>query len=339
MHRRPLVTLATAALLTVALSSCADNNGGAASTGSESNGGPASVKEFTMGVFNVPSSFYAGTAAGNFGKVGLKTTQIDSGPAALPLVKRGDLAGIIDASAPPVLIAGDKKIDVKIVWVTDKYDYRLVVNPSIKSAADLKGKKIAIVPGSILEYVLDKYLEKNGLKSSDVSKVDLPPESMPAALKTGQIDGGYVWEPNASNMISSGGVELATDSDIAVVIMSSEFVAKNPDSVQGLVCGLAKTQDAYKSNPDTAYQSVASEIKLEKSQIAQLMPAKNVLSSKEVVSQMKTGGNPTQLAMLFSDIGGWLHSHDRIQEAPTAADISKLFAPSFAQKAAAGKCP
>jgi len=65
----------------------------------------------------------------------------------------------------------------------------------IRSAADLRGRKIATGRGSIGHYVLLRVLEREGLKPADVSIVFLSPGDAKAAFSSGAIDAWATWGP------------------------------------------------------------------------------------------------------------------------------------------------
>jgi len=66
---------------------------------------------------------------------------------------------------------------------------------SIRSEADLKGKRIATGRGSIGHYLLLRVLERAGLKPSDVTIVFLAPSDAKAAFATGSVDAWSSWSP------------------------------------------------------------------------------------------------------------------------------------------------
>ena len=70
-----------------------------------------------------------------------------------------------------------------------------VVRAEIKTAADLKGKKIATRKGSTAEYFLTTYLIKNAINPADVNIINLSPEENAPALLAGNIDGFFIWGP------------------------------------------------------------------------------------------------------------------------------------------------
>jgi sulfonate transport system substrate-binding protein len=63
----------------------------------------------------------------------------------------------------------------------------------IRSAADLRGRKIATGRGSIGHYVLLRVLEREGIKPAEVSIVFLSPGDAKAAFSSGSIDAWATW--------------------------------------------------------------------------------------------------------------------------------------------------
>lgn len=100
--------------------------------------------------------------------------------------------------------------DVKITGITDG-DFMLVAgkNSGIKSIQDLKGKKIAISEKTVIEYTLDKILEKNSITPEEVEKVAIPPiPTRLEMLKNNQVDAALLPEPFSSFAMNDGAVLL-----------------------------------------------------------------------------------------------------------------------------------
>jgi sulfonate transport system substrate-binding protein len=66
-------------------------------------------------------------------------------------------------------------------------------NSPIRTAADLRGRKIATGRGSIGHYVLLRVLEREGIKPAEVSIVFLSPGDAKAAFSSGSIDAWATW--------------------------------------------------------------------------------------------------------------------------------------------------
>ena len=75
---------------------------------------------------------------------------------------------------------------------------------SIKTVKDLKGKRVAIFPGSTQEVVILERLRAEGLAVGDIQPIRLSFSDMPAALARGDIDAYVGAEPGPSISIANG---------------------------------------------------------------------------------------------------------------------------------------
>jgi sulfonate transport system substrate-binding protein len=122
-------------------------------------------------------------------------------PAAQPLgeaLNAGaiDVGGLGDA---PLIFAYAAGAKVRAVAATRStpVDLAIIVPDSspIKTAADLKGKRIATTRGSIGHYLAVATLERAGIKLSDVSLLFMQPADAKAALASGNVDAWSTWDP------------------------------------------------------------------------------------------------------------------------------------------------
>ncbi|MET0500633.1 MAG: ABC transporter substrate-binding protein, partial [Candidatus Binatia bacterium] len=103
--------------------------------------------------------------------------------------------------------------DLTVIATETRYvPLRMMVNASIQSTADLKGKKIGAGRAGLDEYATLLYLEKLGLTpGKDVQIIYLAGgvPSRAAAMKQGLIDGVAVNPPNEYDLEQAGYRELA----------------------------------------------------------------------------------------------------------------------------------
>lgn len=140
------------------------------------------------------------TAAGLISKLPFHAVWSDftSGPPMLQAVGSGsvDIGGVGDA--PPVVAAsGNYKVAIVGARTANPLSAALLVpkNSPIHSVAQLRGKKIAIAPGSSGNYHLLAVLAKAGIPVQDVTLDDLQPADALAAFASGQVDAWDVWSP------------------------------------------------------------------------------------------------------------------------------------------------
>jgi NitT/TauT family transport system substrate-binding protein len=78
------------------------------------------------------------------------------------------------------------------------------VNSDIKSIKDLKGKKVAIWPGSTQEVVILERLKAEGMTIKDIQHVRLPFSDMAPALARGDVDAYVGAEPGPGISLANG---------------------------------------------------------------------------------------------------------------------------------------
>lgn len=109
------------------------------------------------------------------------------------------------AGADLVAVAGDTLVPI----------YALVVHPSIKTYADLKGKRLAVAgPTDPLNYIMARMLAANGLTPADYEMLGLggTPTRL-AAVEKGGVAGALVNQPSDFKAIASGLRLLGYSSD------------------------------------------------------------------------------------------------------------------------------
>ena len=84
-------------------------------------------------------------------------------------------------------------------YSSDTLILRNDLKDTVKSARDLKGKVVAInAPASVLQFMLGRFMETDGLGIEDVQTINMPWPSMGPGLETKAIDAGTVVEPFAA---------------------------------------------------------------------------------------------------------------------------------------------
>jgi NitT/TauT family transport system substrate-binding protein len=145
----------------------------------------------------------------------------------------------------------EQGVPVKICYLGHRDGSEIVVakNSSIRSLADLKGKKVAI-PSlySNQNFVIHKLMEDYGMKPEDISFIILPPPDMPTSLAAGAIDGYFVGEPFCAKAeLDSIGRILYFARDIwpnfisCALVVHEDLIRDKPDVVSDLVRGIAES--------------------------------------------------------------------------------------------------
>ncbi|MBS0450416.1 MAG: sulfonate ABC transporter substrate-binding protein [Proteobacteria bacterium] len=175
--------------------------------------------------------------------VSVKWTEFTAGPVQLEALNVGSIDFGDVGEAPPIFAqaAGAPLAYVAATQPRPQTEAVLVPKDSaLKSAADLKGKKVALNKGSNVHYFLVKLLEKNGLAYSDVNVVFLPPADARAAFEKKSIDAWVIWDPfsaaaeqalEARRLVDATGVV----NNRAYYFSSLGYAEKNQDVIKVLI--------------------------------------------------------------------------------------------------------
>lgn len=132
----------------------------------------------------------------------------------------------------------------------------------VKTAADVKGKKIG-VPGfnSVADVMFKKWLKNNGVKLEEVTFIETPFPQMPDLLKGGTIDGVVAVEPIRSRIVGAGigyripeefYVAVNPDTVLAFWSANGAWAKANPEVIKNFRACLAEGLASLKANPEKA---------------------------------------------------------------------------------------
>ncbi len=133
-------------------------------------------------------SIYVADAKGFFKDEGLENeTVVISGPLSIAALLSGDVD--YSGAGGSGMRAALKGAPIKgIMFQADKVTFYLVADPNIKSAADLKGKKIAIgSPGDTQDRIMTMFAERGGVAARDIIRISMGADTNTRvmAIKTG----------------------------------------------------------------------------------------------------------------------------------------------------------
>jgi NitT/TauT family transport system substrate-binding protein len=204
------------------------------------------------------SFFWVAQRSGSFERYGLKVE---------PIYIRGGRAGV------QALISGDVKIEMQgalgvisawaqgakdlryIAAVGNRLDYILVADRSIKTAADLKGKRVGISQlGASTDFIARFALRRLGLNAEkDVTLLGVGGAGERwAALSGGHVQATVV-QPPFTLLARKAGLPILVDLakvdfeyTISGVVTTASFIRSEPETVMNFMRGLADGMDVYR---------------------------------------------------------------------------------------------
>ena len=132
----------------------------------------------------------------------------------------------------------------------------VVAKKSIKSIAELKGKRVAFLEGSIAQFYLSYLLKREGLSEKDITAVNMGSTGdAGAAFVAGRVDAAVVWEPWLSKGKSAPDSHVLIDSSktpgliIDTLAFRQDVVKSRPDDVRKVVRAVGQAVDYWRKNP------------------------------------------------------------------------------------------
>jgi NitT/TauT family transport system substrate-binding protein len=204
--------------------------------------------------------------------VKLDTSTFNAGPQVVEALNSGALDASYIGPNPAInAFAQSGGEAIRIISGATSGGAFLVVKPDIKSAKDLKGKKVASPQlGNTQDVALRTWLKKKGLKTDTAGggDVSILPQDNAQTLdlfKQGQIDGAWVPEPWATRLVQEGGGKVLVDERTlwpkgryvtTQLIVRTDFLKDHPDAVKRLLEGQVAANELIKNDPQRAEQLV-----------------------------------------------------------------------------------
>jgi len=208
----------------------------------------------------------------HLGATKLTVSTFNAGPAAIEALKSGAIDATYVGPGPATnayINSGGKALTVVAGAATGGTS--LVVDPSIISAAGLKGKKVSTPQlGNTQDIALRYWLRQHGLKTDlqgggDVNVIPQDNAQIVDAFKAKLIVGAWVPEPYATRLVQAGGKVLVDERDlwprkrfaITLLAVRTDFLKAHPDIVTALLAGDLDATDLIAKDPAQAQRDVA----------------------------------------------------------------------------------
>ncbi|WP_264989406.1 ABC transporter substrate-binding protein [Lysinibacillus piscis] len=204
----------------------------------------------------------------------LLTKQTDTGLAAdyalLNSLSKGDL--VIVSS----LTGSSKEVN--------SLDYsEILAVADVKSADDLKGKKIGVAKGTVLEYFWARYFEYLNISESDVHYIPYStPDEAIVGVKKGDIDAVIASGALLEKFKSIEGVhsldKLSSVKDLNItsyLVADRQFAEENQDAIAQLIAGINEGIAYVKENPEGTADIAYDELKVAKEDVLRDLKRQN----------------------------------------------------------------
>ncbi|HEY3870330.1 MAG TPA: ABC transporter substrate-binding protein [Actinocrinis sp.] len=283
--KRPLLNRTllggVAALTLAATAACATATAGTSTASSSatatSSGTPAT--SLRLGYFANVTHATALVGVGNgifqgkLGKTKLTTTIFNAGPDEMTALLAGQLdAAFVGPSSALNAWIQDKHSGLTIVAGAEDAGAELVVSSSITSASQLKGTTLADPQlGNTQDVALRYWLKQQGYNTNlqgggDVSITPTSNSTVVSLFGQGKIQGAWVPEPYASELVQAGGHVLVDEKTLwpggnfatTNLVVANSYLAAHPQTVEELIEGEIEANN-YIDQDSSQAQTVANQ--------------------------------------------------------------------------------
>ena len=311
---------------------------------------PAQAADVTIGYQLVYGPWKANMdklRAEGLGGKSIEFVKFNSGAEVINAMASGSIDIALNGSSPTA--AGfSRGVGMQVVYIYDNINdaEALVVDSSITSPQDLRGKTIAVPFGSTTHFHMMFALEQFGIAPRELKVIDMSPPDMGAAWERGDINGGFVWDPALGRMKGKGKV-LLTSGDLSnwgkatfdAMVARNDFTRDNPGFMCQWIKMVAAADADFRSNPQDyaagtpKADAIAKVVGGESSEVGDVLALYDFPSLEQQVSATWLGGGVQNALKAASE---FLKAQGKLDRVLDSYDASAT--PQFAKMALDGKC-
>jgi sulfonate transport system substrate-binding protein len=189
--------------------------------------------------------------------IGVKWTEFPAGPVLLEGLNVGSIDFGTVGEAPPIFAqaAGARLVYVGHEPASPSSEAIVVPKGStLRTVADLRGKKVVLNKGSNVHFLLVRALEKAGVPWGEIQPIYLPPADARAAFERGSVDAWVIWDPFLAAAEQQLGARVLVDgrglvSNHQFYLAARSFAEQHPDVNRILLEEIARVDEWGRANP------------------------------------------------------------------------------------------
>ena len=308
-----------------------------AATSSLSFAAPATLNVATV-VWIGYGPFYIAEALDLYKKQGLSVKlQVFSDPALIPAALAGGSVQGAMMTYDQVIGQVAKGMPQKVVMPIDYSNGgdAIVASMAVTKVSDFKGKKVGFNPLSPSDFLLSYALTSNGLSINDITPVNMTPESVPAAMVSGQMPIGVTYEPSLSQILKQGGgkkYHVVYSSKNApgliadVLVFDDKFIKASPKDITGIMKAYLEGMAYMKAKPDESAKIIGKFMGVSAKEVKEQLPGVYNIPLNEMPKAFIKAKETTSYFASAEIIGGILKAKAQIDKIPaTEATMDAQF--------------
>ena len=197
-------------------------------------------------------------------KIAIKWIEFTSGPPLMEAMGNGSVDFGAVGDTPPIFAQAAHANVVYVAGsrITNGQGILVPERSSIKTIADLKGKRVGFAKGTSAHNVVVAALEKAGLSYADITPVYLSPPDAGPAFANGSIEAWAIWDPYfAIGQKRQNGRILVNAYEVAKTnsfyLANRDFANGHPADTREVIAGLADAARWAESHRDEVAKALA----------------------------------------------------------------------------------
>jgi ABC-type nitrate/sulfonate/bicarbonate transport system substrate-binding protein len=195
----------------------------------------------------------------------------------------GLLKGEADLAAPVGEYAMVGKIldgeRIKAIAAIDRVEYQVIVarkDRGIGIPSDLRGKKVGVIKNTQQEFYLTRFLELNGIKTTDVVLVNVSFANSVDAITRGEVDAIILNPPLSGEALDTLGstavswMAQANQLTQQLMICRDEWLQDNAGYIERLLKSLNEAHEYLTNNPQACKEIIRKKLDLKDKDIARI---------------------------------------------------------------------
>lgn len=177
-------------------------------------------------------------------------------------------------------------------------DY-LIAQPHLHRLIDLKGKRVAVEPGSLNLLLLHLAMQTVPLTLQDLQLVPMAQNSMPSAFLKGEVDAVVAYPPASDKLLAQVpdharilfDSSRTSDAIVDLLYASRDILEQREAELALLVRGFEMAREYTQKHPDDAYARMAARTNRERDDFERDMQGLKLLPLETQETMLQTGGS------------------------------------------------
>lgn len=197
------------------------------------------------------------------------------------------------------LLSQGKKLRILAAMDVSNGADAVMAKPHVRTLADLKGKRIAVINIPLGVFMLSRTLDAAGLQAKDVTVVLLPEDKHEKAYLQNKIDAAITFEPFKTKLAQAGARKLFDSSRIPneifdLLVVTDDIYQTRQQELCHITRQWFRALDYVQANPQEAQQRMSKRMGMDPA-LYQGMMSGLVVPMREENVRLLSGSNPALL--------------------------------------------